>query len=156
MAKAVYTQSDTIRIYHKFKCDMNGEIEETEIFRAAVDTLMRKIVTEKNAKGDTVIYNHFNNKGEMVAKTILTYNDSGQFMGYSAYSPDGSYAGGSELKYGEFIPATEIIFYNKERQATAVNHFTFQFDAKGNWTSVICKDDKGFAIIGERVYTFFE
>jgi ATP-dependent exoDNAse (exonuclease V) alpha subunit len=156
MNRAEYTSDDTLRYYHKLKCDSEGDIIESEVYNAAADTLMWKGIAEKSVNGDTVTYKYFDNKGELNRKVLDIYNDKGLFQGYQSYDKDGNYLGSDELIYDENGKGTGIKFFDKDKNTTAANIFINEYDAKGNWIKTICKDEKGFTIIGERVYTYFE
>jgi hypothetical protein len=97
LVRANFTSKDTLRSYQKIKCDKNGDIIEYITFRAVVDTLLERVVVERNLKGDTVIYNGFNYKGEPAFKALFLYNDLGKFIGYQGYDKDGNYGGGDEI-----------------------------------------------------------
>lgn len=156
LARANYTYDDTLRTYQNLKCDEDGDIIEAATFRAVVDTLLNSWVTESNTRGDTVLYKVFNYKGEPTYKTLFLYNDLEQFIGYQGYDKDGNYSGGNELKYDDLGKVSEITFYNKDKEPATGNNFINEYDSRGNWVNVICKDKKGFAIIGEREYKYFE
>jgi len=156
LARANYTYNDTLRIYQKLKCDENGDIKEVTDFRAEVDTMIDRGTIERNTRGDTIIYQIFNNNEEPTYKLLSFYNDLKQFIGYQAYDKDGNYSGGNELKYDNLGKISEITFYDKDKKTVTGNNFINEYDSKGNWVKIICKDKKGFAIIGERVYKYFE
>lgn len=156
LVRANYTYNDTLRRYQKLKCDKNGDIIEYASFKAVVDTLLERWVVERNTRGDTVIYKVINYKGELIFKALFLYNDLEQFIGYQGYDKDGNYSGGNESKYDDLGKVSELIFYNKDKKPTSENNFINEYDSKGNWVKQICKDKKGFAIIGERVYKYFE
>jgi len=156
LVRANYTKNDTLRNYKKLKCDKNGDIIEYAGFKAGVDTLLDRWVVERNTSGDTVLYKVFNYKGELTIKALFLYNGMGQFIGYQGYGQDGSYNGGNENKYDNMGNLSKLIFYNKDKEATSENSFINEYDSKGNWIKQICKDKKGFVIIGEREYKYFD
>lgn len=156
MSGAKYTYNDTVRYYNKLKCDATGELIEGEVYNALTDTLMQKAIMEKNLAGDTVTYKYFNYKGELRNKVFYIYNTAGQLLGYQSYDKDGNYRGGDELTYDENGKISGIKFFDKDKNVTAENSFVSQLDAKGNPVSTICKDAKGFVLITERVYTYFD
>ena len=156
LIRADFTSKDTLRSYQKLTCDKNGDIIESVSYKAVVDTLLERMVAERSTKGDTVIYKVFNYKGEQISKYILFYNDLKQFLGYQGYDKDGNYSGGDESKYDDQGKLSQLIFYNKDKIPSSENSFVNEYDSKGNWVNQICKDKKGFAIIGERVYKYFE
>jgi hypothetical protein len=155
LARANYTYRDTLRYYEKLKCDDNGEILTCSRFRAKSDTLLQSWIVKRNVKGDTILYNVSNYKGNPLYKVKMLYNDLKQFIGYQSYDKVGNYTGGDELKYNDLGKISAVTFLDKDKKPTAENNFTKEYDSKGNWIKVICKDTKGFAIISERVYTYF-
>jgi hypothetical protein len=156
LARANYTSKDTLRIYQKLKYDKFGNMAEAAIFNAKGDTLIERWVGERSSKGDTVIYNIFNYKGDLGTKYLLLYNDLKQFLGYQAYDKDGNYTGGNQTKYDNLGVMSELVYFDKDKKPLTGNIFINEYDSRGNWVKQICKDKKGFTIIGERVYKYFE
>ena len=148
--------NDTLKSYNKLKCDKNGNIIEYDNYRAMVDTLIDRGVVVRNPKGDTLTLNVFNYKGEQTYKVLFLFNDLKQCIGYQGYNKDGKYSGGSEIKFDKQGKLSELVFYDKDKKPTSENTFINEYDSKGNWVKQICKDKKGFVIIGERVYKYFE
>ena len=110
----------------------------------------------RNPKGDTLTLNVFNYKGEQTYKVLFLFNDLKQCIGYQGYNKDGKYFGGSEIKFDKLGKLSELVFYDKDKKPTSENTFINEYDSKGNWVKQICKDKKGFVVIGERVYKYFE
>lgn len=156
LVRADYTYNDTLRKYQKLTCDKKGDVIEYASYSAVADTLLEKWVVEMNANADTIIYNVLNYNGEQIYKVLFLYNDLKKFTGYKVYDKDGKYDGGNEIKYDDQGKASEVVFYNKDKEPTAVNSYINEYDSKGNWVKQICMDKKGFAIIGEREYKYFE
>jgi hypothetical protein len=156
LSKATYTYKDTIRSYHMLKCNTKGEIIEVNVFRPVVDTLTSSWIITKSPDGDKVTYEVLNYKGKHSYENILLYNKANQFLGYQAYNKEGKYNGGSEIKYNDQGKISGLIFYDKDKKATAENSFIYEYDSRGNWIKSVCKDTKGFAVIGERTYKYFD
>ena len=156
LVRANNTVNDTLKTYHKLKCDKNGNIIEYDNYRAMVDTLMDREVAVRNTKGDTLIFNVFNYKGVQTYKVLFLFNDLKQCIGYQGYNKEGKYSGGSEIKFDKQGKLSELVFYDKDKKPASENTFINEFDSKGNWVKQICKDKKGFVVIGERVYKYFE
>jgi hypothetical protein len=76
--------------------------------------------------------------------------------GYKGYDKDGNYSGGNEIKYDNLGKVSGLTFYDKDKKPSTENIFINEYDSKGNWVKQICKDNKGFVIIGERVYKYFD
>lgn len=156
LVRANYTVNDTLKSYHKLKCDKNGEIIEYDSYRAVPDTLIEKWVVARNTKGDTLIFNVFNYKGEQSFKALFLFNDSKQCLGYQGYDKNGNFAGSNEVRFDKQGKLSELIFYDKDKKPTSENTFINEYDSKGNWVKQICKDKKGFAVMGERIYKYFQ
>lgn len=148
--------NDTLRNFQKLKCNVAGDIIEAKIYRPLVDTLLGSWQSYRSVAGDTVTFKNYNYKGEMTSKAFFIYNSAGQFMGIQSYNKEGSFTGGNELKYDSEGKVSDIIFFDKDKKAVSGNSFIYEYDSRGNWIKVICKDPKGFAIIGERTYKYFE
>jgi hypothetical protein len=155
LTRANYIYHDTLRYYEKLKCNDKGEIIAGSRFRAKTDTLIQSWIAKRNAKGDTTLYNVSNYKGEPSYKVKMLYNELKQFTGYQLYDKDGKYTGGNELQYDNLGKISAITFYDKDKKPVIGNDFINEYDSKGNWIKVICKDTKGFVIIGERAYKYF-
>ena len=87
---------------------------------------------------------------------IFLYNDGGQFLRRETCDKDGAFTGSIEVKYNDKGKVSELAFYDKDKKSAGVNHFTYEYDQKGNWTKAIVKDDRGFVVIEERSYAYFE
>jgi len=155
LVRANYTVNDTLKSYHKLKCDKNGDIIEYDRHRAVPDTLLGRWVVVRNPKGDTLIFKVFNYKGEQTFKTLFLFNDLKLCIGYQGYDKNGKYSGGNEIKFNKQGKLSELIIYDKDKKPTSENAFINEYDSKGNWTKQICKDKKGFVVFGERVYTYY-
>ena len=156
LAEAYYTYLDTARGHQELECNTEGDIIKISQFPADADTLFNWASVTSTPGGDTVITQWHNYKGEPARRTLNLYNELDLFTGYEAYDKDGNYLNGSQLKYNDRGVSSEITFFNKDKEPASVNHFTYEYDKMGNWIKIVCKDDKGFVIIGERVYTYFE
>jgi hypothetical protein len=153
---ANYTYLDTLRGHQKLECNENGEIIKVSQYPADADTIFNWNTQEKTSGKDTIITQWYDYKGNPTSKVLNLYNNLGQFTGYQSYNNDGTLRGASEIVYNDHGLASQITFFDKEKKQTTVNHFTYEYDKMGNWVKVICKDDAGFALIAERVYTYFE
>jgi hypothetical protein len=155
LVRANNTVNDTLKSYHKLRCDKNGNIIEYDNYRAMADTLTGRWVVVMNPKGDTLIFNVFNYKGEQTYKALFLFNDLKQCIGYQGYNKDGIYSGGNEIKFDKEGKISELVFYDKDKNPTSENTFINEYDSKGNWIKQICKDKKGFVVFGEREYKYF-
>jgi soluble cytochrome b562 len=156
LATANFTSKDTLRLYEKVKYDKDRNMIEATDYRSGVDTLLERWVGEKSAKGDTIVYKQLNHKGEVEFKYVLLYNDLKQFLGFQGYDKDGKYMSGNATKFDNMGKMSELVYFDKDKKPLTENIFINEYDSRGNWVKQICKDKKGFTIIGERVYKYFE
>ena len=156
LTSAKATENDTVRMNQKIKCNTGGEVAEIGYYRPVVDTLVGTFIITSSEKKDTVTYQFVNFKGKKGGKNINLYNGEGQFLRRETYDMDGTFTGSVEVKYNDKGKLSELSFYDKDRKSAGVNHFTYEYDQKGNWTKAIAKDDRGFVVIEERTYTYFD
>jgi len=156
LTSAKATENDTVRMIQRIKCNTGGEFTEIGYYRPVADTLVGKFIITNSEEKDTVTYQYYNYEGGIGGKMIFLYNDGGQFLRRETYNKDGAYTGSIEVKYNDKGKMSELAFYDKDKKSTGVNHFTYEYDQKGNWTKAVVKDDKGFVVIEERTYTYFE
>jgi hypothetical protein len=149
------TYKDTLRVYQKLKCDVNGTIIEAIQYSATVDTLMTKISIKVNAKEDTVEYQVYDYKGIPSSKILNLYNDKKQFLSWGQIDKDGVYHVGDEIKYNENGKMSELTLYDKDKKTVGVNFVDYELDQKGNWIRVVAKDEKNNVLIEERTYTYY-
>jgi hypothetical protein len=155
LVKANNTVNDTLKNYDLLKCDKNGNVIEYDNYKATVDTLISRGVVVRTPKGDTLILNVFNYKGDQTYKLLFLFNELKQCTGYQGYNKDNKYSGGSEIKFDKQGKLSELIFYDKDKKPTSENTFINEYDSRGNWVRQICMDKKGFVVIGERVYKYY-
>ena len=154
LASAKRISRDTVRVYQKLKCNANGEVVEELAYRPVADTLLGRFTIYIAAKKDTVIRQFYNYKNVPGSRGVYLYDDKGQFFREESFTND--FNGAIEAKYNEKGKMSELTFYDKDKKVTGVNHFTYEYDQKGNWTKAIVKDDIGIVVIEERTYTYFE
>jgi len=156
LTSARATKNDTARMNEKIKCNPAGEITEIAYYRPVADTLIATFMITCSEKKDTVTKQFYNYKGGKGGKIVYIYNDGGRFLRQETYDMDGAFTGSIEVKYNEKGKNSELEFYDKDKKLTAVNHFTYEYDQKGNWIKAVTKDDRGFVVIEERTYAYFE
>jgi hypothetical protein len=154
--RAEYKSDDTVRYYHLITCDAEGNPWLYEYYNALTDTLVRKDEVKGFETNDTTVWQYYNYKGEPGARFLLVFNDLGLLTTWQTTLKDGTAGSSYTLTYNEMGFQNEATFYDKDKNITAKTLSSYEYDDKGNWIKVICKDDKGFAVIGERVYTYFD
>ena len=156
LAGAEYTSKDTVRYKIRFTCDESGNPVLYEGFDALADTLIQKIEVKGSDINDTMIVQYFNFKGEPGLKSLRVYNEPGLLTDSWNVRKDGTPGSSYMLVYNDRGFNSEATFFDKDKNVAAKTYSTYEYDEKGNWIKVICKNDKGFTIICERVYTYFE
>ncbi|HBZ21364.1 MAG TPA: hypothetical protein DEO60_09555 [Bacteroidales bacterium] len=156
LASAKRISRDTLRVYHKLKCNADGEIVELSAYRPVADTLLARYTYYIASGKDTVISQYYDYKNVPGMKGIYLYNDNGQFIRGESIMPSSGFDGAAEVKYNEKGKMSELKFYDKDKKVTDSNYFTYEYDQKGNWTKAVVKDDRGNVVIEERTYTYFE
>jgi hypothetical protein len=150
------TENDTLRYYDKYKLDKNGKRIGFVRYDPVADTMVGTFDIKTNSAGDTLEYHLVNSKGESRYKLIVASNGLGKFTRSEGYNKDGLFQYANEVKFNDKGTVSELTLYNKDKKVTAVNYFTYEYDNKGNWVRAIVKDNKGFVVIEERAYTYFE
>ncbi len=157
LARAEYTQDDTVRTFIKITCNEVGKPVLFEIYNALADTLLQTMKFEGSDINDTTIMQSISIKGEVRGGGHYIYNEQGLLTAAESYLKDSTYAGGVNIKYNDRGFTSETTFLDKDKNVSGTNIFTYEYDDMGNWVKVVCKDpDKGTTIISERVYTYFK
>ena len=157
LARAEYTQNDTVRTFIKITCNEVGKPVQFKVFNALADTLIQTMTIEGSDINDTTILQSHNFKGEAGGKGLAIYNEQGLLTDAESYNKEGAYYGGLKIMYNDRGFTSETTFFDKDKNVSGKNIFTYEYDDMGNWVKVICKDpDKGTALISERVYTYFK
>ena len=148
--------NDTVISYQKFGYNTKGEIIEISAYSSNVDTLLYSSSLISNFKKDTITRQFLNNKGVQFLKQVYLYNDEGQFLRRDSYNIEGAFLYANEVKYNEKGKISELTFYDADKNVSAVQTYTYEYDYKGNWITAIVKDEIGRVIFEERVYSYFE
>jgi hypothetical protein len=156
LVRTEYISDDTVRYYQVVTSDAEGNPLLYEYYNALADTLVRKDEILGLETNDTTTWQYYNFKGEPGTKYLLLFNDKGLLTEQQAFRKDGTLLGGYTLAYNEMEFQIEATFYDKDKNITSRTTSTYEYDDRGNWIRLICKDDKGFAVIGERTYTYFD
>jgi len=156
LARAEYTVDDTVRFYTRISCDEEGNPYLYEAYNALTDTLLRKDEMRGFETNDTTIWQYYDSKGEPGSKYLLIFNDLGLMTNYEVHRKDGTPGSSYSFVYNDKGFQSELTFYDKDKIVTGKSSSTYEYDEKGNWVRNIIKDDKGFTVICERVYTYFE
>jgi hypothetical protein len=157
LARAEYTQDDTVRTFIKITCNEVRKPAKFEIFNALADTLLQTMTLEGSDINDTTVLQSNNYKGEAGGRGLSIYNELGRLTEAESYMKDGTFSSGLKIKYNDRGFTSETTFLDKDQKVSGTNIFTYEYDDMGNWVKVICKDpDKGTTMISERVYTYFK
>jgi len=151
-----YTMDDTLRFRQVITCDDEGNPVLYEGYNEPVDTLAQKIEIKGSFINDTLTVQYYNYKGEAGSEYLFIFNDQGLLTLLDYYRKDGTHWSSQTYNYNENGFQAEYTALDKDNKVTSKTYSTYEYDARGNWIKVICKDDRGFAIISERVYTYFE
>jgi len=156
LAKSEYVLDDTVRFRQVVTCDDEGNPVLYEGYNQPADTLAQKIEFEGSFLNDTLIVQYYNHKGEAGAKYLLVFNDQGLLTQFDYYRKDGTHWSSQVLNYNDKGFQSEYISYDKDKNVTSRTYSTYEYDQMGNWIKTTTRDDRGFAVISERVYTYFE
>jgi hypothetical protein len=105
---------------------------------------------------DTLLVQYYSPRGEPGAKAFLVYNELGQLTNVWNIRKDGTPDVSYSLVYNDKGFNSEVTLFDKDKNVTSQQSASYEYDERGNWIKVICKDKKGFTLIGERVYTYFK
>jgi hypothetical protein len=156
LAKTEYVSDDTVRFRQVVTCDEEGNPVLYEGYNQPADTLAQKLELEGSYVNDTLKGQYYNNKGEAGAKYLLVFNDQGLLTLLDYYRKDGTLGSSQVLNYNDKGFQSEYISLDKDKNVTGKTYSTYEYDQRGNWIKSTTRDDKGFAVISERVYTYFE
>jgi hypothetical protein len=156
LARAEYTSNDTVRYKVHITCDKSGNPVLYEGFNPLADTLLGKNEMKGSDINDTLTVQYYNSKGESDGKSLLFYNELGLLTGFENFKKDGTAGSSYKLDYNDKGFNSEAVFFDKDKNKISAISSTYEYDNMGNWVKLTCKDDKGFAVICERVYTYFE
>ncbi len=156
LVRTEFKSDDTVRYYQRVTCDAEGNPRLYEYYNALVDTLVRKDEITGFETNDTTVWQYYNYTGEPGARFLLVFNDLGLLTTRQTTLKDGTEGSSYTLKYNEMGFQNEATFYDKDKNISSRTASSYEYDDKGNWIKVICKDDKGFVVIGERIYTYFD
>lgn len=150
------TNMDTLSIYHKLKCNSDGEVTEAGRYMPVADTLISSYSIRYNMKHDTQTFQSYSYKGLPTTKRIAVADDDGQFLNVSFYNKDGSYTGGQDYNYKEKGTQTGLIYYDKNKKPyQQFNYYDIELDSHDNWIKIATKGKTGPAFIAERTFTYF-
>jgi hypothetical protein len=156
LARAEYKSRDTLRNYILITCDESGNPVLYEGYDALADTLVQKIEIKGSDIKDTIIAQYYNFKGEPGEKSLDVYNEMGLLTNSEYLRQDGTSGSSYSLGYNDKGFNSEATFFDKDKNKTSSTSSTYEYDNMGNWVKIICKDDRGFTIICERVYTYYK
>lgn len=156
LVRTEYISDDTVRYYQVVTSDAEGNPFLYEYYNALADTLVRKDEILGLETNDTTTWQYYNFKGEPGVRYLLLFNDQGLFTARQAILKDGTNGSSYAFSYNEMGFQAEATFYDKDKNITSRTISAYEYDDRGNWVKVFCTDDKGFTVIGERTYTYFD
>jgi hypothetical protein len=156
LARAEFSKNDTVRYYLRITCDEKGNPVMFEGYNAIADTLDMKAELTGSDINDTLLVHYYSPRGEPGGKAFLVYNEQGQLTNSWNIRKDGTAGSSYTLVYNDKGFNSEATFFDKDKNITSTQSASYEYDERGNWIKVICKDKRGFAFISERVYTYFE
>jgi hypothetical protein len=156
LSRAEFSKNDTVRYYIRITCDEKGNPVMFEGYDAIADTLEMKAELTGADVNDTLLVQYYSPRGEPGAKAFLVYNEHGLLTNCWNILKDGTPGSSYTLVYNDKGFSSEGIFFDKDKNKESSTSSTFEYDDMGNWVKGTFKDDKGFAIICERVYTYFK
>lgn len=156
IVKGNYYNNDTLRFYDNLKLDERGKIVELTRYKAPVDTLLVTCNRKTNDKGDTIVYQWYNFKGEPIWKDVQIFNNLGEGISHEAYNREGVYQWAYVQEYNEKGKLSETSVFDKDKKISATVQYGYEYDEHGNWIKSTSKDNKNKSIIAERTYIYFE
>ncbi len=156
LARSEYISDDTVRYKQVITCDEEGKPFLYEGYNAIADTLTQKIEVTGSYVNDTLKVQYFSHKGEVGSKYLFIFNDLGLLTRLEYYRKDGTPGSTTSYVYNDKGFQSDYTATDNEKKVTGKTSTGYEYDEKGNWTKGTIKDEKGFTIICERVYTYFE
>lgn len=98
----------------------------------------------------------FNQRGEAGGRYLFVFNDQGLLTHFDFYRKDGTLGSSQVLNYNDKGFQSEYTSSDKDKNVIGKTYSTYEYDQRGNWIKATIRDDKGFTVISERVYTYFE
>ncbi len=155
-ARSEYTMDDTVRFRQVITCDDEGNPVLYEGYNEPADTLAQKIEFEGSYLNDTLTAQYYNPRGEAGSKYLFVFNDQGLLTLLDYYRKDGTHWSSQTFAYNDKGFQSEYTAYDKDKNVSGRTYTTYEYDQMGNWIKATTRDEKGFAIINERVYTYFQ
>lgn len=156
LTKSEYVYNDTVRFRQVITCDEKGNPVLYEGYNEPVDTLAQKIEVKGSYLNDTLTAQYYNPKGEAGSKYLFMFNDQGLLTLLDYYRKDGTHWSSQVLNYNDKGFQSDYTAYDKDKNVSGRTYTTYEYDHIGNWIKATTRDERGFAIISERVYTYFE
>ena len=156
LAKSEYVYDDTVRFRQVITCDEEGNPVLYEGYNMPADTLSQKIEFEGSYLNDTLTIRFYNHIGEAGSKYLFMFNDQGLLTLLDYYRKDGTFGSSQALIYNDKGFESEYTSFDKDKNVSGRTYTTYGYDQMGNWIKATTRDERGFAIISERVYTYFE
>ncbi len=154
--RSEYIMDDTVRFRQVITCDEDGNPVLYEGYNQPADTLAQRIEFVGSYLSDTLTVQFFNHMGEAGGKYLFVFNDQGLLTLFDFYRKDDTLGSSQVLNYNDKGFQSEYTSYDKDKNVTGKTYSTYEYDPRGNWIKTTTRDERGFAVISERVYTYFE
>lgn len=155
-AKSEYVYDDTVRFRQVITCDEEGNPVLYEGYNMPADTLAQKIEVKGSYLNDTLTAQYYNPKGEAGSKYLFMFNDQGLLTQWEYYRKDGIMWSNQVINYNEKGFESEYTSLDKDKNVSGRTNTTYEYDQMGNWIKSTTRDERGFAVISERIYTYFD
>jgi hypothetical protein len=156
LARAEFISDDTLRYTQKIICDDKGIPVIYEGYNAMTDTLVQKIEVHGSCINDTITVQYYNYKGEPGVKYVFNFDERALLTRLDTYR-NGLQVASQPMTYTDkgFVEEFKSLDKDKNVTSSAVSSYS-KYDEHGNWTKSYSRDAKGFTMLFERVYTYFE
>lgn len=154
--RSEYSYDDTLRFRQVITCDEAGNPVLYEGYNQPADTLSQKIEFKGSYLNDTMTVQFYNYLGVAGSKYLFVFDDQGLLTLFDIYRKDGTLGSSQVLTYNDKGFQSEYTSLDKDKNVTGKTYSNYEYDKRGNWIKTTTRDEKGFAVISERVYTYFE
>lgn len=156
LARGEFISDDTLRYTQKIICDDDGIPLIYNGYDAMTDTLVQKIESRGSCMNDSITVQYFNYRGEPGVKYVYHFDEKGLMTRLDGYR-NGMLIYSQPMTYTDkgFVEEFKSLDKDKNVISSAVSSYS-KYDEHGNWTKSYTRDAKGFTMLFERVYTYFE
>lgn len=143
--------SNTMNFYYNY--DDKGGLIEASTRHPLMDTLFTKWIFTNN---DKLLYDYietYNYNNELQGKNVLQRNEDGLILKLEYYNKNDSLTFVDNLTYNDknILDSQESFFKGK---SNGLWNYTYDYEANGNWSTVICSINGKPLFIAEREYVY--